>query len=32
MPAIATIDLDIEKSVVQVHGVDTVARWSSAVS
>ena len=32
MQAITTIGLDIAKSVFQVHGVDAVGRWSSAVS
>jgi hypothetical protein len=32
MQAITTVGLDIAKSVFQVHGVDALARWSSAVS
>ena len=32
MQAITTIGLDIAKSVFQVHGVDVLARWSSAVN
>ena len=32
MQVVTTVGLDIAKSVFQVHGVDALARWSSAVS
>ena len=32
MEAIATVDLDIAKSVFQVHGIDAAGKGSSAVS
>ena len=32
MQVVTTVGLDIAKSVFQVHGVDALAKWSSAVS
>lgn len=32
MQTVTTIGLDIAKAVFQVHGIDVVARWSSAIS
>ena len=32
MQVVTTVGFDIAKSVFQVHGVDALAKWSSAVS